>query len=135
MLGEKLGEELGQLTGTRVLPTENGAPVVEVSFEANGTLFDEHVSDIGTYRSVLRPDGTLYGDGQGVIMTESGAGITWKGNGVGQFTGRGNGVRWRGAIYFQTASEKFARLNKAPGIFEFETDETGKAESKTWEWI
>lgn len=134
MLGEMLGEEIGQLTGTRVLPPQNGAPVVEVSFQANGTLLGEHVTDMGTYRAIARPDGTLAGEGDGVLMTESGATITWHGGGVGEFTGRGNGVRWRGALYMQTTSERFARLNRVPVVFEYESDETGKTESKSWEW-
>lgn len=135
MLGERLGDELGQITGQRVLPTENGAPVVETTVESHGTLLGEQITDIATYRAVGRPDGTMRGEGQGVIMSESGDLITWTAQGVGHFTGRGTAMSWRGAVYFSTASEKFARLNRAPGIFEDETDESGKSETKIWEWV
>ena len=37
MLGDQIGEETGQVTGRRVLPTDDGRPVVEVSFRASGT--------------------------------------------------------------------------------------------------
>ena len=57
MLGDQLGEEHGQITGMRVLASE-GAPKVEVSFQATGTLAGVEVSDMGTYVSVARPDGT-----------------------------------------------------------------------------
>lgn len=134
MLGEKLGEEIGQMTAIRVLPPENGAPVIEASFTANGTLLGEHATDMGTYRAVQRPDGTLRGNGQGVVMTETGATLAWTGGGIGQPTGRGTGVHWRGAVYYQTTSEKHARLNRVPVLFEFDTDETGKTEGRFWEW-
>ena len=72
MLGEQLGEETGQITGLRVLPDEGVGPRVEVSFQASGTLLGTPESDMGTYVSVTRPDGTLFGDGQGVVMTDDG---------------------------------------------------------------
>jgi hypothetical protein len=134
MLGEQIGEETGQITGMRVLPGDGGGPKVEVSFQSSGTLLGAHVSDMGTYVSVTRPDGTLFGDGQGVIMTEDGEMAAWRGQGVGRFTGHGTAVSWRGAIYFQTTSERMARLNGIAGVFEFETDESGKTEVKTYEW-
>jgi hypothetical protein len=134
MLGKQISGEIGQVTGTRVLPSQNGALTVESSFEAHGTLLSEQVNDIGTYVSVLQPDGTLKGEGQGITMTESGATIAWVGHGVGRFTGRGNAVSWRGTLLYSTTSEKFASLNATAGIFEFELDETGKSEAKVWAW-
>lgn len=134
MLGEKIGDEIGHVTSTRVLPAEHGRPVMEVSFEADGMLLGEHTHDVGTYRAVLREDGTLFGEGQGVEMTESGASLLWRAQGIGQLTGRGQGAKWRGAIYYTTKSEKFARLMKSPCVFEYDVDETGKSESVTFEW-
>ena len=132
MLGEQIGEETGQITGMRVLPDEGTGSKVEVSFQSSGTLLGAHVSDMGTYLSVARPDGTLFGDGQGVGMTDDGEVATWRGQGVGRFTGHGMAVSWRGAIYYQTASERLARLNGIAAVFEFETDESGKTAAKTW---
>ena len=134
MLGELLGEESGQTTGIRVLPSEGAMPTVEVSFQASGTLVGVGTTDMGTYSSVVRPDGTLHGVGQGVIMTSDGEMATWSGEGVGRFTGRGTAVSWRGAIYYQTASPKLARLNSVAALFEYEVDENGKTQAKLWEW-
>ena len=134
MLGEQIGEETGQITGMRVLPAEGAGPKVEVSFQSSGTLLGAHVSDMGTYISVTRPDGTLFGDGQGIAMTEDGEVATWRGAGVGRFTGQGGAVSWRGAIYFQATSERLARLNGIAVVFEFETDQSGKVAAKTFEW-
>jgi hypothetical protein len=135
MLGEQVGEETGQITGTRVLSSaDGGGPKIEVSFQANGRILDTDITDMGTYVSVPRPDGTLFGEGQGCIMTADGELVTWRGGGVGRFVGRGNAVEWRGAIYYQTSSEKLARLNGIAGVFEYATDESGKVEAKLFEW-
>jgi hypothetical protein len=134
MIGEQIGHETGQITGTRVLPSDGGAVQVEVSFQASGTLLGIPVTDMGTYASVTRPDGTLFGEGQGVAITDDGEMVAWKGQGVGRFTGHGMAVSWRGAIYFATTSERLARLNGIAAVFEYDTDEAGKSEDTTFEW-
>jgi hypothetical protein len=134
MLGEMLGQESGKLTGMRVLPSEGGGPKVEASFQASGQLVGVDTTDMGTYWSVVQADGTLSGEGQGVVMTRDGGMATWRGQGVGRFTGRGTGVSWRGAIYYQSASPQLARLNSVVGVFEYETDENGDTRSQVWEW-
>ena len=134
MLGEKLGEETGRITVQRVLPSEGPGPKVEVSFEGRGTLLGVEMTDMGTYVSSARPDGTLFGSGQGIIMTKEGDMVSWTGQGVGRFTGRGSAVSWRGAIYYQTASQKLARLNSVAVVFEYEVDEEGKVHATIWEW-
>ncbi len=48
-------------------------------------------------------------------MTQDGEMVTWKGQGIGRLTGVG-AVSWRGAVYYQTASEKLARLNGIAGV-------------------
>jgi hypothetical protein len=135
MLGEQIGQESGQTTGMRVLPGDDvGGVKVEVSFQHTGTLLGIHGSTMGTYVSVTRPDGSLYGEGQGAFMTEDGEMAAWKGSGVGQFTGRGTAVSWRGAIYYQTTSERLARLNGIAALFENDIDDSGKSDDRTYEW-
>ena len=109
MLGDKLGEERGKITGQRVLPTD-GPPTVETSFEAEGSFHGGNHNTIATYTSTMRPDGKLYGEGQGVIMTEDGGGATWKGTGIGTF-GPGGSLSYRGIVYYQTASESLQDIN------------------------
>ena len=70
---------------------------------------------------------------QGVLMTQDGVG-TWAGSGVGHFTGDGNGVSFRGPLYFQSNSEHLARLNKVCTIYEWEIDGNGNAVLGLWEW-
>lgn len=133
MLGDLIGEDIGQITGQRVLPPRDGKPAVEVTFQADGTLLGRHSHDMGTYVSIIDDDGTLRGDGQGVLTTEDGDVLTWTGSGVGTLGADGS-AQYRGAIYFRTRSERFTRLNTCACVFEYNVDASGKAESKTWEW-
>jgi hypothetical protein len=86
-----------------------------------------------TYESVAKPDGSLYGEGTGVYITATGDTVSWKGAGVGKLAADGT-ASYRGAVYFWTTAEKFARLNSVAGVFEFEADAEGNTHSKTWEW-
>ena len=60
MLGEKLGELRGKVTGQRVLPSDGPNPKVETSFEISGALLGADATMLGTYWSAVRPDGLLY---------------------------------------------------------------------------
>ncbi len=132
MLGEQIYEGRGKRTARRVVSVTGGFSA-EVSFESAGKMLGVEVNEIGTYTSSSRPDGTLYGEGQGVILAQDGSSATWKGAGVGKFTG-GGGVSYRGAVYYSTASPKLARLNSVAAVFEFEVDAEGNTHSKLWEW-
>jgi hypothetical protein len=91
------------------------------------------IREVGTYWSVIRPDGTVYGEGQGVLMGANGEAATWTGAGVGTLKKDG-AASYRGAIYFQTATSAWIRLNSVAGLFEFELDTQGNAKSEIWEW-
>ncbi|MGW8764045.1 hypothetical protein ACWGN5_16230 [Streptomyces sp. NPDC055815] len=133
MLGEQLGTVSGERTGLRVLSADGGHVVTESSFTGTGTLLGVAVKDMGTYESVLRPDGTLFGEGQGISMTQAGETITWHGTGVGRFNESG-GVNWRGALFYETAAAEFSRLNGLCAIFEFDAEESGKVSGTLYEW-
>jgi hypothetical protein len=131
MLGEVIGESRGKRTVRQILPGDSVK--VQVSFEDSGKLLGADVNGIGTYWAGPRPDGSLYGEGQGVMFGPGGELLSWRGAGVGKL-GAGGAVSYRGAIYFWTDSPKFARLNAAASVFEFETDPQGNTHSKLWEW-
>jgi hypothetical protein len=133
MLGEQIGEERGKITARRVLPSDGGGPKVEVTFEASGTVLGVEATDLGTYWSVVQPNGVLYGEGQGVIMTPQGDVIQWTGAGRGRFTAEG-GASFRGAVYYQTTAERFAPLNGVAIVYEHESDRDGGVATKYWEW-
>jgi hypothetical protein len=131
MLGEMIGETSGKRIVRRVVSTD---PLrVEVSFEDSGKMLGVNTTGFGTYTSVVRPDGRVYGEGEGAFMTQDGELVTWKGSGLGTFKERG-AVSYRGILYYQTASQKLARLNTVPAVFEYEIDPEGKTHAKSWEW-
>jgi hypothetical protein len=132
MLGELIYESRGKRTARRGVSVDSGFKV-EVSFEDSGKLLGLEVSDIGTYCSVSQPDGSLHGEGQGLVMTADGGGATWKGQGVGKFLA-GGAISYRGAIYYTSPHPKLARLNGIAGVFEFEVDASGNTHTKVWEW-
>lgn len=132
MLGDPISEARGKRTGRRALSASGGV-VVEVTFEGSGKMLGVEFNEFGTYVSTPRPDGTMYGEGQGVCMTKDGEMAAWKGQGVGLFTG-GGAVSFRGAVYYSSASPKLARLNKVAAVYEFDVDASGNVQYKMWEW-
>ena len=131
MLGEQIGETKGKRLVRRVISID--PPTAEVSFEDAGQMLGIPTTGMGTYTSVIRPDGGISGQGQGLSMTQDGDAVTWTGTGVGKF-GPGGSVSYRGMLFFRTASQKLTRLNNACGAFEYDVDASGNTVSKMWEW-
>ena len=133
MLGDKIGEISGKITMQRVLPNLGGVPKMETSFQATGSVLGTDVEDTGTYCTLFRPDGTQYGEGQGVMVTKQGEMATWTGHGVGVRNKDGTAT-YRGALYFQSMPQQWARLNKVAVLFEYLVDARGNTHSDYWEW-
>ena len=131
MLGSLISETTGKRILRRVLGTN--PPKVEVSFEDSGTTLGVATTGYGTYHSLVRSDGSIYGEGEGLMMTQDGDMVSWKGSGQGKF-GSAGAVSYRGILYFRTTSQKLAQLNSAPGVFEYEVDSAGNTHSKVWAW-
>lgn len=131
MLGEQVGETRGKRVVRRVV--SSNPPRAEVSFEDAGKMVGVDVNGFGTYTSEVRADGSIYGEGQGLYMSAAGEMLAWKGSGMGKFTANG-GVSYRGILYYQSTSPKFAKLNANPGVFEYEVDAKGETLAKVWEW-
>ena len=136
MLGEKLADYQGKITGRRILPSDGTTAKIETSFEVSGKIMGIDSTMMGTYWSTVKPDGFLYGEcpWQGVLMTLDGDMATWGGAGAGRFTGQGSGVSFRGAVYYQTSSPKLARLNGMAVVYEWEMDGNGDGKVSLWEW-
>ena len=85
-LGELIEDSTGKITGQRVLDVE--IPKMETSFAMEGNYRGISCTHVGTYTSVLREGGVLYGEGQGIITTKDGQGMaTWTGQGKGKIYG------------------------------------------------
>lgn len=120
----------GKRTAVRVLPDGR----IENTAEGNGRLLGTEVTFVGTTLVTPRPDGTATGEGQQIVTTKDGEAILAKNSGLGVPKGLGGAVSIRGTFYWQTQSEKFARLNRTVGIFEAEQDAQGNLVGKIWEW-
>jgi hypothetical protein len=132
MLGEQIGEETGKVTTRRVLSVDGGAKV-EVSLEATGRLLGIETRSTITYWASVRPDGSLYGEAQGLVVGKGGEQATFKAQGVGKLLD-GGAVSYRGAQYYFSNSQKLSRLNTIAAVFEYEADAEGNTKSKLWEW-
>jgi hypothetical protein len=133
MLGDKLGSVSGKVVLRRVLPTGSTVARTETTQRGAGTLLGVKYQDIGTYESELRPDGTIFGTGQGIYMGAGGQMATWTGQGVGILS-KGGGVSFRGAIYIYSTSAKWKRLNAVASVFEYQVDADDNYTGTITEW-
>jgi hypothetical protein len=129
MLGEKFDELKARVTGTRVLPGN----LVETSFQGQGRILGVDCQEMGSYVSEMTAQGVLNGEGQGIAMSAQGDALTWKGHGTGWPNEKG-GTTFRYSVVMQTASAKWARLNKVLGVGEWEVDAQGNGVATLWEW-
>ena len=138
MLGDLLVEESGSVTLQRVLTPENGLPRIEISFEAEGTGVGIDYNHRATYLATMRPDGTIWGEGDGVMVGVNGDVVTWHGGGVGHMAQRPEGgfaVAYRGAIYYSSASGgALGALNGKVGVFEYDIDSSNRTAARVYEW-
>lgn len=136
MLGEKIGEFRAKVTVQRALPAEGTSPKFETTADGNGTIVGVPARLIGTYWSTVMPDGTLYGEcpSQSATITQDGDTGVFRASGAGRFTGPGGAVSFRGALYYQGASGKLARLNGMAVVYEWDVDADGNARFSLWEW-
>lgn len=133
MQGDKICEYAGKITSRRVLPNPGGGPKMESSQQLSGKLLGVDTTETSTYRSVVRPDGTLFGEGQGIAMSVEGDLATWVGQGVGTI-GEAGAVSFRGAVFYSSSSPRWLRLNSVAAIFEYAVDAEGNSSSTIWEW-
>ena len=133
MQGEKIGESTGKVTSRRVLANPGGGPKMETSFEASGRVLGVEATETGTYWSVVRPDGSLFGEGQGILVGKGGEVATWVAQGVGTMKADG-GTSFRGAVYYTSSSRDWARLNSIAVVYEYEAGAQGNTSAHAWEW-
>ena len=133
MLGAELGQEVGRIIGQRIVDAEG--PKIENTYSAEGTFRTIAVTDLGTYLSISRPDGALYGQGQGVLTTIDGQIATWIAQGLGRFT-TPHVIRFRGSVIYHTdSSGSLAFINNIVAVFEYEVNGIGNTSARNWEWI
>ena len=134
MLGDKLGEETGKVTGRRILEGDDFRYVkMEISFETQATILGVQGMNVGTYTVFERIPGQLYGEGQGIFMTMDGDGAIWNGHGVGRMVENG-AMLFAFSATFQTDSEKLKRLNNVLVVGEHRAEMDGSYKTTSSEW-
>ena len=134
MLGEKLGEASGKITGSRVLPTEWQQIKLEVSFQGQGTLLGQPITDFGTYWQTVQPGGVLRGEGHVLMMTPNGEIADWQGGGVGRPIGAGFKATYGVYGYFLSAQGELAKAATTANAIEYEVEEDGSYRWQMWAW-
>ena len=132
MLGEQIGEETGKVLVRRVISVDGGTKV-EVTVQSTGKLLGIETRNNVTYCAAIRPDGSVFGEAQGLVAGKGGEQATFKAQGVGKLLD-GGAVRYRGASYYYSDSPNLRRLNGIAALFEYEADADGNTKSKLWEW-
>jgi hypothetical protein len=132
MLGEKIADIKGKITTMRVLPGQTGN-IIESSYQGAGKILGVETRDIGTYTGTLRPDGTLFGTGQGIWMGKGGEAANWTAQGVGVIQKDGS-TQWRGSLLVSTQSDPWRKLNTCAALFEYMDDAHGNNSGSLWEW-
>jgi len=136
MLGDKIGESAGKVTGMRMLPGDDYRYLkMEVSFQETGTIFGIDGTNMGTFTAFERVPGQVYGEGQGIAASTDGETAIWNGHGVGGMTGQGMAMSFRFSVAYQAGQDgKLARLNNVLVVGEQEIDDAGNTKTTYWEW-
>jgi hypothetical protein len=134
MLGEILYEETGRTTGMRVLAPEGSDVIVEVSLQTQGLISGVSEMCFWTNHCKVRADGTMYGEGNGYMAIQGGDIIRLVSQGSCKAAEPDGTVRYRGAVYFHTNSEKWKHLNGGVGVHHYDIDPAGNSVHKIWEW-
>jgi hypothetical protein len=87
-----------------------------------------------TYTTLTRPDGSIYGNGQGIMTTQDGDVVHLIGHGSAEATPPGGTVRFCTMLHPHSTSEKYAALNTIGLVGEYKVAPDGTATNKSWEW-
>ena len=133
-LGELLLDEIGTITGVKVLPATAEGANYEVCLSSSGEMRGTKYSTNWTYAQIVRTDGSIYGAGDGVMTTECGEVFYIKGSGSAPGPDKDGNIPFRYINHFHTTSEKFSDLNGAAIVGEYDVSEDGSTLAKGWHW-
>jgi hypothetical protein len=133
MIGDMIGELTGKVVSQRVIRRHHNELKIEKSMESKGKILGMDVTFISTVKFRERPQGGMYVDGNGIMMTMKGEKVVLHGSGI-SVPGKGPDMSMRGIRYAQTTSPSFSRLNNVSLLFEIEAAPDGTTHDKMWEW-
>ena len=130
MLGDIVIEEVG----TAAEMTDLGDNKAEIKLTTKGTVNGVDQTSEWTYWMETRADGTIHGEGHGVMTTADGDVLNLRGMGACPGAGADGSVAWRGAILLHTDSEAFADLNGTAMVFHYDVTADGGTNTTSWAW-
>ena len=96
MIGDMIGELTGKIVGQRIIRRHHtGELKIERTIESKGKILGTDVTFIATIKSWERPQGGMFADGNGVMMTLKGEKVILHGTGI-SVAGKGTGINMRG---------------------------------------
>jgi hypothetical protein len=143
VLGELILEHKGIVSSLRVLDAT--LQKRETTVIAKGRIKEVEIDFLVTYWNIRRDDGTLYGEGQGIISNKENneplAIVTEYGIGRTAY----NKTVWRGSAFYRSmintrpssSSDDLklsSILDNIVGVFETDLDESGTVTQRVWEW-
>jgi len=135
--GNSLGEYVFNVMSVRQNDMGGGQKRIEIDYggevtgEAPGKHYGTLTVVVGT-DDPARPNPWTY---TGTTLAASGAVVGVSGSGVGQRTGDGHKVRFRGTVQYSTADPKLAMLNQVIAAVESEADPAaGTLKGVACEW-
>ena len=133
-LGELVNEERGQISGVRIISADATGTTSEISLRTEGTIRGTRQVSNWTYEQIKRPDGSLYGNGRGVMTTENGDVVNLTGSGSAKAPTDGNPTLYRVVNHYHTTSEKLQDLNYIAVVGEYDVSADGSTAGRFWEW-
>ena len=133
MIGDMIGELTGKVIGKRVVQCHGSELKIERTIESKGKILGTDVTFIATIKAKERPQGGMYSEGNGVMMTAAGEKVTLHGSGIGTM-GKGGSASMRGIRYAQTTAPALIKLNNIALLLEIEIMPDGTVKDKMWEW-
>ena len=132
MIGDMIGELTGKLSGQRIIRKHHHELKLERTIESKGKIFGTDVTFLATMKLMERPQGGMYSEGNGVMMTAKGEKVILHGSGI-TIPGKDGSMSTRGIRYAQTAVPSLSRLNNVAFVFELEVMPDGTVRDKWWE--
>lgn len=134
MIGDMAGEFTGKVVGQRIIRRHHSGELkLERTLEMKGKVLGTDVTFIATNKTWERPQGGMYSEGNGVMMTIKGEKVIIHGSGI-SVAGKGPAMNVRGVRYAQTSAPSLSRLNNVALVFELEIMPDGTVHDKWWEW-
>jgi hypothetical protein len=143
MLGELMLEHTGTSSNLRVL--DAALQKREITVMGRGKIKEIEIDLLVTYCNIRRDDGTLYGEGQGIVSKKENKEAVAIVNEYGVGRTMNNKVVWRGVAFYRTTTntnlsynsdskELSSILHNSVGVFETDVEESGTVTQKVWAW-